>query len=155
MENSSRCPADQRIRHAPKSCSQRKCGLARWSSVSGCGNIRLGRPAGPVIGVLLPRWPVGRNSTSDPTFERVLSCKGESHNPLSASSIRSLAQSTRTDLIAGRSNCRRRPAKSCGSKRLSIWRDFCFSRMSMAQTPVELACIGRLRLATGHAGDLR
>src|SRR5215831_10140752 len=25
----------------------------------------------------------------DPTFERVLSCKGESHNPLSASSIRS------------------------------------------------------------------
>ena len=42
-----------------------------------------------------------------------------------------------------------------GSKRLSIWRDFCFNRTSTAQTPVELRCIGRLRLATGHAGDLR
>jgi hypothetical protein len=43
----------------------------------------------------------------------------------------------------------------CRSKRLSIWRDFWFNRMSMAQTPVELRCVGRLRLATGHAGDLR
>jgi len=23
--------------------------------------LRLGRPASPVIGVLLPRWPIGRN----------------------------------------------------------------------------------------------
>jgi hypothetical protein len=43
----------------------------------------------------------------------------------------------------------------CRSKRLSIWRDFWFNRMSMAQTPVELRCVGRLRLSTGHAGDLR
>jgi hypothetical protein len=27
---------------------------------------RLGRPAGPVIGVLLPRWSVGRNGAFDP-----------------------------------------------------------------------------------------
>jgi hypothetical protein len=44
---------------------------------------------------------------------------------------------------------------------LSICCDFCFNRMFMAQTPVELRCIDRLRLATGQreicepAGDLR
>jgi hypothetical protein len=28
--------------------------------------LRLGRPASPVIGVLLPRWPVGMNDAIDP-----------------------------------------------------------------------------------------
>ena len=43
---------------------------------------------------------------------------------------------------------------------LSNWREFCFSATvmsttAMAQPPVKLRCVDRLRLATDHAGDLR
>jgi hypothetical protein len=42
-----------------------------------------------------------------------------------------------------------------GSKRLSICRDLCFDGIALAQTPVKLRCVDRLRIATGQRGDLR
>jgi hypothetical protein len=59
------------------------------------------------------------------------------------------------DPLRHQGQARATPANHLRIETAAIWRDFCFNRMSMAQTPVELGCIGGLRLAKGHAGDLR